>query len=445
MVARVPATIYGLASLPPETRAAILAELSPAECEALLRDWRFLARPEQLPPEGTWRTWAYIAGRGAGKTRTGAEWIRDQVRQGVTQLGMVAPTAADVRDIMVEGPSGLLAVCYAGDVRTDGTAMGMAVYEPSKRRVVWPACGAVAHTYSADEPNRLRGPNHEKVWADELAAWRFLRESWDNLEFGLRIGTNPQVFISTTPKPVSVLREILKDPKTVKTTGSTYSNQANLAPSFLEHVLTKYRGTRTGRQELHGELLEEAEGALWTRAMIEAAQRMRVLEEPLRIVVAVDPAATSKDTSDETGIVAAARMEGWPPRGRVLADASGRMSPAKWGRRAVDLYHALGADRIVAEANNGGEMVQHVIQTVDRSVPVKLVHASKGKKARAEPVSALYEQGRISHAGSFPDLEDQLVTWEPLSGMDSPDRLDALVWALTDLLVQSKRPSVTVV
>lgn len=445
METRALATIHGLASLPPETRAAILAELSPAECEALLRDWHFLARPEQLPPPGDWRTWAYIAGRGAGKTRAGSEWIRGEVRQGVTQLGMVAPTAADVRDIMVEGPSGLLSVCHAGDVRSDGSPMGMPTYEPSKRRVVWPACGAVAHLYSADEPNRLRGPNHEKVWADELAAWRFLRESWDNLEFGLRIGAHPQVFISTTPKPVSVLREILKDPKTVKTTGSTYSNQANLAASFLEHVLTKYRGTRTGRQELHGELLEEAEGALWNRAMIEAAQAMKVTEEPARVVVAIDPAASSKETSDETGIVAAGRMPGWPPRGRVLADASGRMSPAKWGRRAVDLYHELGADRIVAEANQGGEMVQHVIQTVDRNVPVRLVHASKGKKARAEPVSALYEQGRVSHAGSFPELEDQLVSWEPLSGMDSPDRLDALVWALTDLIVKSKRPSVVVV
>lgn len=191
--------------------------------------------------------------------------------------------------------------------------------------------------------------------------------------------------------------------------------------------------------------MEESEGALWTRAMIEAAQAARVTEEPMRIVVAVDPAASSKETSDETGIVAAARMPGFPPRGRVLADASGRMSPAKWGQRAVDLYHDLGADRIVAEANNGGEMVQHVIQTVDRSVPVRLVHASKGKRARAEPVSALYEQGRVSHADSFPELEDQLVVWEPLSGMDSPDRLDALVWALTDLIVKSKRPSVVVV
>jgi len=421
--------------LPQEIREAALAALTDEECLELLHDWHFLARPEQIEPAGDWQTWLVLAGRGFGKTRTGAEWVREQVKRGASRLGLIAPTASDARDVMVEGESGLLAVCWAGDRTYSGDLIGRPTYEPSKRRLTW-ANGAIATLFSAEEPERLRGPQHECLWCDELAAWKYLRETWDMAMFGLRLGSRPRVCVTTTPKPVKLLRELVEDPRTIVTRGSTFDNAANLAASFLNKVRADYEGTRLGRQELYADLLDEAEGALWTRAMLDDARYKGELPEMKRIVVAVDPAITAKEESDETGIVAAGL--GHDGMGYVLRDVSGRYSPAGWAQKAIKLFRELNADRIVAEGNQGGEMVRHTIQTEWPSAPVTIVHASRGKAARAEPVAALYEQKRIRHVGNLADLEDQLVTWEPLSGLPSPDRLDALVWAITELMLEPR-------
>lgn len=387
-----------------------------------------LARPEQIEPEGEWRAWLILAGRGWGKTRTGAEWVRWRIAHGAKRVALVGPTAADVRDVMVEGESGLLAVCEDDAVQP--------LYEPSRRRIVFPKGsalapeGAMCTTYSAEEPDRLRGPQHDAAWCDELAAWRY-PEAWDQLQFGLRLGDDPRCIVTTTPRPTREIRELVKAPTTVVTRGSTFDNADNLAPAFLERILAKYEGTRLGRQELYAEILDDVPGALWNRRMLEEAVAAWPETEPelQRCVVAIDPAVTSGEDSDETGIIVAGRNG---PKGYVLADYTCRMSPDGWARQAIEAYHQHEADRIVAEANQGGDMVKTVLRTVDPSVPVRLVHATRGKRVRAEPVAALYEQGRVSHAQVFPELEDQLVTWTPDSPT-SPDRLDALVWALTEL------------
>lgn len=424
--------LSSIASFPPDQIKAALANLTDDQCEALLHDWRFLAREEQVEPDGDWITWLILAGRGWGKSRTGAEWVREQVKAGIGRLHLIAPTASDARDVMVEGESGLLSVCWAGDRTATGEPLGRPSYEPSKRRLTW-ANGAVATLFSAEEPERLRGPQCEAMWCDELAAWKYLRETWDMAMFGLRLGTRPRTCITTTPKPIKLLREIMSDSRTAVTRGSTFANAANLAETFLRTIRDKYEGTRLGRQELHAELLEEAEGALWTRAQIEACRHTGPLPEMLRTVIAVDPATTATEESDETGIVAVGL--GVDRRGYVLEDASGRYAPDKWAKKAVELFDRHKADRIVAEGNQGGEMVNHTIHTERRGAPVTRVHAKVGKRARAEPVAALYEQGKVSHCADMPDLEDQMVIWEPLSGLPSPDRLDALVWGLTELMV----------
>lgn len=398
----------------------------------LEHDWRFWGRPNQLAPEGEWDTWLFLAGRGAGKTRAGAEWIREKVKQGARRIALIAPTSADARKVMVQGESGLLSVCWEGDQTADGVPLGLPDYSPSNRELVW-SNGAMATTYSAEEPERLRGPQHDTIWADELAAWKYLRDTWDMAVFGHRLGPRPQTMITTTPKPLALLREILADRGTVLSRGSTFDNTPHLARKFLDKVRRDYEGTRLGRQELFAEILEEAEGALWSRKMIEAARHKGALPEMSRIVVAVDPAITATEESNETGIIAAGL--GRDGNGYVIADNSGRYSPGKWAKAAVALYREIGADRIVAEGNQGGEMVRHTIQTEWKAAPVTIVHAHRGKQARAEPVAALYEQGRVKHAGGFADLEDQMVNWEPLSGLPSPDRLDALVWGLTELML----------
>lgn len=398
----------------------------------MLRDWRFLARDEQVAPPGDWRTWLFLAGRGAGKTRSGAEWVREQIKAGFGRLALIAPTSADARDVMVEGTSGILSVSWARDRDHKGNAVGRPSYEPSKRRLTW-GNGAIATLFSAEEPERLRGPQHDAIWADELAAWRDAEDAWDMAMFGLRLGDDPKVMVSTTPKPIPLLRKLLRDPTTIVTKAGTYANKANLARAFLTQIVSKYEGTRLGRQELEGELLEEAEGALWNRAMIEAARLKGPAPPMRRIVVAVDPAVTAKAESNLTGVVAAGL--GHDGRGYVLADSSGRHTPDGWARKAVAMFDSLGADRIVAEGNQGGDLVRHTIQSVRANVPVTIVHASRGKQARAEPVAALYEQNKISHAGTFPDLEDQMCTWEPLGDQPSPDRIDAMVWALTALML----------
>lgn len=331
---------------------------------------------------------------------------------------------------MVEGETGLLRTARANRPQ----------YEPSKRRIVWPN-GSVAALRSADEPEGFRGLQAEAVWADELAAWEN-PDAWDQLQLGLRLGPRPRQVVTTTPRPTKMMRALIADEGTVVTRGSTYDNRANLAPSFFRQIVSRYEGTRLGRQELYAELLEDVEGALWSLAMIDGSRRLApkierhgIAENDLaRVVVAIDPAVTMTEDSDETGIVVAGL--GHDGRGYVLADRSTKAHPSDWARRAIAAFDEFGADRIVAEVNNGGELVETVLRTIRPSIPYRAVHASRGKRTRAEPIAALYEQGRVSHADAMPELEDQLCTFTPESGQ-SPDRLDALVWALTDLMLGS--------
>lgn len=405
----------------------VLDDLSEDEAEALLYDWREWARPEQLPPAGDWSTWLMLAGRGFGKTRSAAEGVREIVATNeVEHIALVAKTPADARDVMIEGPSGLLAVHPRAERPT---------WMPSHRRLTF-ANGARATVFSGENPDQLRGPQHQLAWVDELATLQYPDETWDNLSLGLRLpwgsGGPARCIVTTTPRPIKVLRTILALPGCCVSRGATYANRANLDPGFMRQILLRYEGTRLGRQELNAELLDDTPGALWTRAVLERARGPRPDPAALRrIVVAVDPAVTSGADSDETGIIAVAL--GDDDRIYVLADRSLRATPAAWAQTAEDLAEEVGADRIVAEANNGGEMVSLTIQTVAPHRKVVLVHASRGKRARAEPVASLYEQGRVVHCAAFPQLEDQLSTWTGASNERSPDRLDALVWGVAEL------------
>jgi predicted phage terminase large subunit-like protein len=420
-----------LASLPEALRNDLIAALNPAETRALLYGWPFWARANQLPPDGDWRVWLLLAGRGFGKTRTGAELIRAQAMAlAARRLALVAPTAGDARDIMVEGESGILAISPPWERPR---------YEPSKRRLTWPN-GAIATLFSADEPERLRGPQHDAAWCDELASWRY-PEAWDMLMLGLRLGTDPRVVVTTTPRPTKLIRELIADPTVVVTRGTTLENRANLATVFLGQIVRKYQGTRLGRQELDAEILEDVPGALWNRGVIEATRASRA-PSLIRVVVAIDPAASSTAGADETGIIVAGKDQ--DGRGWVIADASGRYPPTEWAKTAISAYRAHRADRIVAEVNNGGDMVEATLRMIEPNASFAAVRASRGKVTRAEPVAALYEQGRVRHLGVFPQLEDQMcaftleahATSKSRSAGYSPDRVDALVWALTDLLVE---------
>ena len=343
-------------------------------------------------------------------------------------VALVAPTAADARDVMVEGESGLLAIAPPWD-RPE--------YEPSKRRLTWEN-GAIATTYSADEPERLRGPQHDFAWCDELAAWRY-PEAWDMLMFGLRLGDDPRAVVTTTPRPTKLIKALAADPKVAVTHGTTYDNWKYLAPAFIEQIVRRYEGTRLGRQELDAEILDDVPGALWTHGLIDAT-RVNTVPSLTRLVVAIDPAVSSDEHADETGIVVAGKDAAG--HGYVLADLSGRYTPTEWAKAAIAAYRAHNADRIVAEINNGGDMVEATLRMIDPSVPFTAVHASHGKVARAEPVAALYEQGRVHHLGALPRLEDQMCCfshdYDRTQAGYSPDRVDALVWALTELLVEPK-------
>ena len=415
-----------IAAMSPAERCALDADMATwpqEEIEALANDWReLLARDDQLPPPGDWTTWLLLAGRGFGKTRTAAEWVRMQVEdKTASRIALVGPTAADVRDTMIEGESGLLAI-FPPHQRP--------VYEPSKRRVTFHT-GAIAMTYSAEEPDRLRGPQHDAAWADELCAWKYA-DTWDQLQFGLRLGRHPRQVVSTTPRPTKQLRELIADPRTAVTRGKTLDNAQNLAAAFLAAIKAKYEGTRLGRQEMNAEILDDNPGALWQRSAFDAT---RVQHPPTmrRIVVAVDPAVTSSDNSDETGIVVAGLGE--DGRGYVLDDLTLRDTPSAWAELAVRAYHHYRADRVVAEGNNGGDLIETVMRAVDANLSFSRVHARVGKFSRAEPVAALYEQGRVSHVGSLPKLEDECCEYDPTTAKQSPNRMDALVWALTELML----------
>jgi phage terminase large subunit-like protein len=382
--------------------------------------WRSIARPEQLPPDGHWLVWLLLAGRGFGKTRTGAELVREW-KENYSRIGIIAPTTADGRDICIEGESGLRACCLTGEIEKWNRSLGEIVFSN----------GSQAKLFTSEEPDRLRGPQHMKLWCEELGAWKYPRNTWDMAMFGLRLGDSPQAVVTTTPRPIDVIRQLLDAPTTHVTRGTTYANRANLAPAFFEQVVSRYEGTRLGRQELNAEVLEDMPGALWKRGDID---NLRVTQHPelVRVVVAIDPSTTSKETSDEAGVVAVGK--GVDGHGYVLEDATLRGSPSQWGSAAVTAYHKHKADRIVGEGNNGGEMVELVVRSVPNGndVAYRMVMASRGKATRAEPTSANYEQGRMHHVGFFPELEDEMCNWVPGVGT-SPNRVDALVWAVTEL------------
>lgn len=398
--------------------------------------WWFIGRPEQQEPMGEWNVWLILAGRGWGKTRTGGEWLAQQVidkpfaPDGTpTQWAIIAPTFGDAKNICIEGPSGFLKALQHRGFTNDQEF----IYNKSSHKILF-RDGQVVHTFGADSPDAGRGLNLSGAWLDEVAVWQYPYETWtEGLAPALRIGEKPRVVVTTTPKPIKLLRDwtTRSDGSVHVTRGSTFDNAGNLSEAALIELRNRYEGTRTGRQELYGELLEQAEGALWQRNWIEDTRITADRLPPLyRIVVAIDPAVTSGEDSDETGIITAgASTDG---QFYVLSDDTLRATPNEWGKRAVEAYRKWQADRIVAETNNGGDMVIMVLQQVDRNIPVTKVHATRGKALRAEPISALYEQYRVHHVGAFPQLEDQMVMWTPDSN-ESPDRLDALVWALTEL------------
>jgi phage terminase large subunit-like protein len=423
-----------LAALPPRRRKALLERMSPRQRKALRTHWRLWAHEGQLPPEGEWHGWLIMAGRGFGKTRAGAEWVRALAESdGRARIALVAATLVEARSVMIEGASGLLAIARHGQKPR---------FHASRRLLTWPN-GAQAMLYSAGEPESLRGPQHSHAWCDEIAKWDNgggrAEAAWDNLQLGLRLGDDPRLVATTTPRAVPLLRRLLDDDQIVVTLGRTMANRANLPAGFVRSVNRQYGNSLLGRQELDGELLDEIEGALWTRGLLEACRESAASSPPARVVVAVDPSASAG--GDACGVVVCALGE--DGIARVLADCSvEKASPEKWARavaRAAQVWHA---DRVVAEANQGGAMVASVLRAADITLPLKLVHARLGKAARAEPVAALYEAGKVRHVGQFPRLEDELCGLLAGGGYDgpgrSPDRADALVWGLSELLLGRK-------
>ncbi len=414
----------------------MIAQLPEHEAEALYYDWPFWARDAQVVPAWAWRIWLLKSGRGAGKTRVGAELTRKK-SDTEERINLVGRTAADVRDVMIEGPSGILEV---------SPPWNNPKYIPGKRSLVWPN-GAKALCFSAEEPNLLRGPQCGFAWADEIASWRYLDETWSNLMFGLRLGRNPQCIATSTPRPVKVIKDLIKleGVSTHVTTESTYANRRNLAEGFFVDVITAYEGSRLGQQELLGMVLDDNPNALWSTSTLE---KTRVSKAPSLdlIVVGVDPSISdnpSEDTS-ECGIIVAGRQGAKTDtrsHGFVLDDYSIKGPPHVWAQRVVDAVHDTEADYVVAEVNNGGAMVKAVIQAIDPDIKVVMQHASRGKRTRAEPIATLYETNRAHHVGQFPIVETQMTEWEP--GQDSPDRMDALVWAFTELMIGEKKRRAT--
>lgn len=410
--------------MPENQRQEFYKSLTDTDVENIAYNWDLWGRPEQLEnQELWWFVWLVMAGRGFGKTRTGSEFIRRNIESGkYKRAGLIARTSADNRDIQVEGESGIMA-CSSPSF--------MPKYEPSKRRIIWPN-GAIATTYSAEEPDLLRGPQHDIIWADEVAAWKYA-DTWDMAMFGLRLGPRPKAIVTTTPRPVRVIRELVKSKSTIITKGSTYDNMSNLAPMFFEKIIAKYEGTRLGKQEIYAEVLEDVPGALWTRAIIDNA-RVKNCPDLIRIVVAIDPAVTSGDEADQTGIVVSGKaIDG---HFYVLQDGTVRDTPRQWAQKSINMYKDNKADLIVGEANNGGDLIETVLRTIDVNISYKKIHASRGKITRAEPVSSLYEQGKVHHVGLFDDMEDEMCSYTAQSS-DSPNRMDALVWSITELMEDS--------
>ncbi len=418
-----------LAQLPKDRRDQILASLTDEESKLLAHEWRFWGRPGQFTPAGDrWFIWLILAGRGFGKTRSVVECVQEEVEVGrAGRIGIAGATAADVRDILIEGESGFLA---------KAAPWNRPLYEPSKRRLTWHN-GARATLFSADEPDRFRGPQHDFFVADELAAWRY-PEAWDQAMLGLRLGKRPRAVVATTPRPTDIIRGLLarEGADVVVTRGKTRDNRANLAPTFHAQIVRKYEGTRLGRQELDGEVLDDAPGALWKRGRIDELRIKNPKDVPAfkRVVVAVDPAVSSSEDSDETGIVCVGL--GVDGHAYVIEDGSLSMAtPNQWAQQVVAIYNRHKADRVIAEVNNGGDLVEANIRVAAPKLSFKKVHASRGKAVRAEPIAALYEQGKVHHIGCFAKLEDQMVTWDPAFSEKSPDRMDALVWGLTELML----------
>ncbi|MFW8634271.1 DNA-packaging protein [Cribrihabitans pelagius] len=426
-----------LASAPRSLQDSFLSELPQQALAALPYLFGFWALPHQAPPGGDWRAWVILGGRGAGKTRAGAEWVRAQAEGPrpndagrARRVALVGETYDQVRDVMVQGDSGILA-CAPPDRRP--------VWKAGERRLIWPN-GATAQAFSAHDPEALRGPQFDAAWVDELAKWKKGQETWDMLQFALRLGQDPRVCVTTTPRNVQVLKDLLAAPSTVQSHAPTEANRANLAASFIAEVRARYAGSRLGRQELDGVLLADVEGALWSSAQLAALQAAEA--PPMdRVVVAVDPAVSAGKASDACGIIAAGAVTTGPPqewRAYVLADRTVQgVGPLTWARAAITARDDFGADRLVAEVNQGGALVESVLRQADPLVPFRALHASRGKAARAEPVAALYEQGRVRHLPGLGDLEDQMCQMTPQGyrGQGSPDRLDALVWALHELII----------
>jgi phage terminase large subunit-like protein len=406
-----------------------LDEILAEDLKGLDWNWRAWARPNQLPPEGDWLTWLVLAGRGFGKTRCGAEWVRAEVTaKRATRIALIAETQKDLEEVMVFGQSGLLSV-FPPHQKPRITKKPIRIEFHT---------GAIATGYNATEPDQLRGPQFDAAWCDELAKFRYARETWDQLQFGLRLGQHPRQIVTTTPRPIPILKEILAASTTLVSRGVTTDNEANLAASFIKSITDKYAGTRLGRQELSAEILDDVPDALWTRADLDRDRHKHPKPLPImkRVVVAIDPAAKKNDMPEDgaaTGIIVAGVGE--DNRGYILDDATCRESPNGWARMAVACFDRYDGNCIVGEVNNGGDMVAATVRAVRPTVPFKEVHASKGKWTRAEPIAALYTQGRISHVGTFAALEDEMVNFGPngMVGEMSPDRVDALVWALTEL------------
>ncbi|GGB56719.1 DNA-packaging protein [Henriciella pelagia] len=402
------------------------------------KSWVLTARPVQMPPQGDWRTWLMLGGRGAGKTRTGAEWVRfAALHGGYGRIALIAPTLGDAREVMIEGVSGLRAIAREGEMAP--------AYEVSRRRLVWPN-GAEAHVFSAEDPDSLRGPQFDAAWCDELAAWHYGLDVWDMLQMTLRIGANPRTIATTTPRPIPLIRHLVKDSSVAISRSPTADNIEHLSPVFLEHVTSRYAGTQIGLQELNGELLDNADEALWQQCDLDRAHVSSAPERFSDIIVAVDPPASFGAEADACGIVAVGtvRAPGLREECYVLDDASVQgLTPSGWASRCVATAKSVGARRIVAESNQGGEMVRAVLSAAGADVPVVLTHANLPKLMRAGPVAALYQQGLVKHVGVFAALEEEMLSFGTRGFRGSPDRLDALVWAITAITIPAgAEPSV---